>query len=167
MYQQGCHVVYGIHGVCIILEPEIRRVDRKNVEYYVLQPLDQPETRYYVPTQSAAAVSKMKPVLSMEELDQLLLAAGNTATEWIADENARKQFYKTAINSGDRALLLGMIGLLYRHKKEQLESGKKFHTSDENFLKDAERLISSEVAFVLKVPVRDACTYIQNALNSQ
>ena len=87
MYQQGCHVVYGIHGVCIILEPEIRRVDRKNVEYYVLQPLDQPETRYYVPTQSAAAVSKMKPVLSMEELDQLLLAAGNTATEWIADEN--------------------------------------------------------------------------------
>lgn len=165
VYQQGCQVVYGIHGVCNVLEPEVRRIDRKNVEYYVLQPLDQPETRYYVPTQNAVAVSRMKPILTKQEVDQLLQEASKQELTWIDDEPQRKQYYKTLIVSGDRALLLGMIGLLYRHRKEQLNAGKKFHASDENFLRDAERLISGEFSVVLNMSCKDACTYVQNILD--
>ena len=46
MLQIGSQVVYGIHGVCCIVDVEVRRVDRKKVEYFVLEPREQPGTRY-------------------------------------------------------------------------------------------------------------------------
>ena len=55
MFQLGDQVLYGIHGVCRIAELEVKRVDRKNVEYFVLVPVVQPAARYYVPTGNAAA----------------------------------------------------------------------------------------------------------------
>lgn len=167
MFQQGCQVVYGIHGVCNVLSPEVRRIDRKNVEYYVLQPLDQPETRYYVPTQNAVAVSRIKPILTRQEIDQLLHEVSKNELKWIEDEPQRKQHYKTVLASGDRVLLLGMIGLLYRHRREQMNNGKKVHASDENFLRDAERLISGEFSVVLNMSGKDACTYVQKILDIQ
>ena len=42
--QVGSQVVYGIHGVCCIIDTEVRRIDRKNVEYFVLEPKEQPKT---------------------------------------------------------------------------------------------------------------------------
>ncbi len=71
MFKQGNQVVYGIHGVCNILENEIRTVNRKKVEYYVLQPLEQPDARYYVPVQNQTAVSKMSHLLTSEQVDAL------------------------------------------------------------------------------------------------
>ena len=72
MYQIGDQVVYGIHGVCAVVELEYRMVDRKRVEYFALEPLDQPGARFYVPTQNQAALSKLRPVLSRAELEALL-----------------------------------------------------------------------------------------------
>ena len=167
MYQQGCQVVYGIHGVCNVLPSETRKIDRKTVEYYVLQPLEQPETRYYVPIQNAVAVSRIRPVMTRIEADSLLQNADKCCVDWIEDENLRKQQYKALIGSGDRSALLGMIGLLYRRKKEQLSAGKKFHSSDENFLRDAEKLICSELSVVLNMSSREACVYLQNKLGAE
>lgn len=62
VYQVGDQVLYGIHGVCRILELEVRSVDRKKVEYYVLEPLEQPGARFYVPTQNQAAVDRKSVV---------------------------------------------------------------------------------------------------------
>lgn len=167
MYQQGCQVVYGIHGVCNVLPSEMRKIDRKTVEYYVLQPLDQMETRYYVPTQNVVAVSRIRPIMTRQEADALLQHAAKRCAEWIEDENLRKQQYKALIGSGDRSALLDMIGLLYHRKKEQLALGKKFHSSDENFLKDAEKLICSELSVVLNMTKFEAYLYLQKILGSE
>lgn len=53
-------MVYGIHGVCRIVDVESRRVDRKTVEYYVLSPCAQPDARFYVPVHNQAALAKMR-----------------------------------------------------------------------------------------------------------
>lgn len=45
-------MVYGIRGVCDIVEVETQLANRKKVEYYVLKPIGQLEARYYVPTQN-------------------------------------------------------------------------------------------------------------------
>ena len=94
MFQQGSQVVYGMHGVCVILGLEIRTVNRNKVEYYVLEPVKQPGDRYYVPTQNAAAVAKLKPILTKEQLDALLSSPEATSDAWITDENQRKQKYR-------------------------------------------------------------------------
>lgn len=165
MFQQGGQVVYGVHGVCNILENEIRTINRKRVEYYVLQPLEQPEARYYVPTQNQAAVSKMNPILTRQGVEELLRGKDVLAQTWIDDENQRKQYYKAVIGSGDRAALIGMVRLLYQHKKEQLATGHKFHLSDENFLRDAEKLLSGELSFVLGISRNEVGDYIRSFLD--
>lgn len=46
MYQIGEQVVYGIHGICQILDVEERRIDGKSHRYYVLEPAEQPGTKF-------------------------------------------------------------------------------------------------------------------------
>ena len=163
MFQVGQKVVYGIHGVCCITELEIKNLDRQKVEYYVLEPADQLGTRYYVPTQNPSAVAKLKPLLSRQELDELLRCS--TEAEWITDENRRRQLYRELICSGNRAALIAMVRALHTHKQKQQEQGRKFHLCDENFLRDAEKLLSSEFATVLDIQPDQVGEYIRNQLS--
>lgn len=164
MYQIGDHVVYGIHGVCCIRETEERIVDRKRVEYYVLEPIDGSGTRYLIPTGNQAALGKLQPVLSREALEALLHSDEVRADAWIADEGQRKQTYRELINSGDRAALIRMVGTLRRHREAQVAAGRKFHLCDDNFLRDAERLLVSEAAIVLETDQEQAKQYIRTKL---
>ena len=164
MLQIGSQVVYGIHGVCCIVDVEVRRVDRKKVEYFVLEPREQPGTRYYVPTQNQVALSKLRPMLTRDELEALLVSEQTHRESWIADENQRKQHYRELINSGDRAALIGMIRMLHEHKESQLAAGRRFHLCDENFLRDAQKLLTSEFSLVLGIPQKEVADYIEKRL---
>ena len=42
-----------------------------------------------------------------------------------------------------------------------MEAGKKFHLCDDNFLRDAEKLISSEIALVLDMTMEQARDYLR------
>ncbi len=164
MLQEGNYVVYGIHGVCEILGREVRMVNKNKVEYYVLKPIKQPDARYYVPTQNPAAVAKLKSVLTKDQLDDLLSSPVVTDDIWILDENLRKQRYRELINSGDRAALISMVKSLHIHKDTQLAQCRKFHQCDENFLQDAEKLLSSEFALVLDIALEEVGDYIQSRM---
>lgn len=161
MLQVGSQVVYGIHGVCTIIEVEARRVDRKKVEYFVLEPNDQPGARFYVPTQNQVALSKLRPLLTKEALDALLVSEDTHRECWIPEENLRKQKYRELINGGDRAALISMIRALQQHKESQLAAGRKFHLCDENFLRDAEKMLRSEFSQVLGMSQAEVNVYIK------
>lgn len=164
MYSCGDRVLYGIHGVCEILALEDRKVDRKKIQYYVLEPVDQPGARFYVPTQNAAAVAKLRMIMTPQQLDELLCSEEVRQDCWIVDENQRKQHYRELITSGDRSSLLRMVRTLHRHKQEQQEAGKKFHLSDENFLRDAERVLNSEFSMILGIDPKEVGFYIKSKL---
>jgi len=166
VFKQGDQVVYGIHGVCKILNLEVRLIDSKNVEYYVLEPLDQPGARFFVPSQNPVAVAKLRQILTKSELDALLLSEDPTLDVWISDENSRKQCYRELITSGDRVALIRMIRSIHRHKALQQAAGKKLHLCDANFLQDAEKLLSSEFSIVLDIKPEDVGQYIQNAIEN-
>ena len=163
--QVGDRIVYGIHGVCCIVDVEKRVVDRKKVEYFVLEPVQQPVARFYVPTHNPVALSKLRPLLTPGELEQLLSADHTQTNCWIADENLRKQKYRELISSGDRAALFAMIHALQNHKDQQLAAGRKFHLCDENFLRDAKKVINSEFSYILGIAPEDVAAYIESKLN--
>lgn len=165
MLQIGSQVVYGIHGVCNIIGTELRIVDRKNVEYLILEPNDQPGARFYVPAHNQAALSKLRPVLTREELESLLKSDAAYADCWITSENLRKQKYRELINNADCAALLAMIRVLYKHREEQLSAGRKFHLCDENFLRDAKKMLSSEISLVLTIQRPEAMSYIEKIIS--
>ena len=166
VYEVGTLVVYGIHGMCRIVDREMRTVDRKKVEYLVLEPLGNAGSSYFVPAGNPAALAKLHPVMSREELEDLLGSEQIRQNCWIPDENARKQRYRELINGGDRMAMLQMIHSLQRHKQEQLAQGRKFHQCDENFLRDALRLIDGEFSVVLGIEPADVGKYVQDRLNA-
>jgi len=157
-------VVYGIHGVCRITGIETRVVDRKSIAYYVLEPIKRSDAKFYVPTKNPAAVAKMRKMLTSRELDKLLKSSEVKVDSWIANETVRKEQYKMLIARADCAELISMIRTLYFHKQKQLAAGKKFHQCDENFMRDAERVIRLEISCILDIPQENVGEYIRKKL---
>lgn len=164
MYEIGNQVLYGVHGVCAIIAVESMRFGKTRAKYYVLEPLDQPGARFYVPVENEAAVAKMRPLMTREALLELLHSDAVRNAPWIADENQRKLKFRELISSGDREALMGMIGALHRHKKAQTAAGRKFHQSDENFLNDAQKLLNAEFAQVFGIQPKDVGPFIVKEL---
>ena len=167
MYQPGDRVVYSSHGVCDILFLEYRAINRKQVEYYVLSPVEQSEARFFIPTQNELAVSKLRPLVSSEEINRILKEQSEVGSVWIADEGIRKQKYRELISRGDPCALVGMIYALHLHRKSQQENGRKFHLCDENFLRDAEKLICSEFSLVLGISHEAVKAYVHKITNTE
>lgn len=165
MFQIGDWVVYGIHGICQILDQEERSVDRTRIRYFSLEPLDQPGTRYLVPSENPAALAKLRHIISREDLETLLSSNNIQENCWIADQNQRKQRYRELINSGDRSALFSMIHTLHQHKKERAAVGRKLHLCDENFLRDTQKLLDAEFSIVLGIQPSEVEAYILAALD--
>ena len=157
-------VVYGIHGVCKIADVEEKNIDGKNVSYYVLVPEEHAGAKFYVPIHNTAAVAKLRPLLTKEALEALLHSDEVKHDAWIADESKRKQRYKELICSGDRAAIISMVRALHVQKDLQLAAGRKFHLCDENFLRDAEKLLSSEISRVLGMAQSEAIAHLRIGL---
>ena len=161
MFEIGQWVMYGIHGVCRIAGTEKQLVNRKRSEFLVLEPLSKAESKFYLPLGNPTALAKLKPVLSEEELRALLSSPEVREDNWIDEESRRKMYYKELITRGDRKEILQTIYALYRYKAAQMEAGKKFHICDDNFLRDAEKLMSSEIALVLEMTMEQARDYLR------
>lgn len=166
MFAQGEQVIYASHGVCKIVGLEDRKFANKAVRYYVLEPVAQSETRYYVPTDNAAAVAKLRRILTTEELNKLLSSDDARRDLWIDDENRRKQQYRDLITGGDRAALVSMVGTLRKQRKACADTGRKFHQCDENFLRDAENLLESEFSTVLAIDRAQVGDYVKKILGT-
>ena len=161
MYQTGELVVYGVHGVCRIADREESMIDKKPVVYLVLEPEGQTGSRYLVPTHNAAAMGKLRCLLSKEELTAMLDARELGEDRWIPDEHLRKQAYRDLINSADRQKLIQMVRSVYSHKTSQFAAGRKVHLCDDNFLKDAEKLLAGEICAVMGLDFNQAKQFLR------
>ena len=164
MYQSGDYVIYGIHGACRVLGREKQLVNKKRTEFLVLEPLVQSGSKYYIPAENPTALAKLLAVLSQDELVQLLESDAVREDCWISDEGRRKQTYRELITSADRLRLMQMVASLYRYRGAQEAAGRKFHLCDDNFLRDAERWLSSEISLVMNLPADEARDFLRKYL---
>lgn len=165
MFQVGDTVLYGTDGVCTLREITTRTFGKEKLEYYVLVPLRQTASVIYVPTASETLCKKMRRVLSESEIRQIIHdMPGEMCTEWIAEENERRAYFKSILQSGDRRELIRMIKTIYLHGQEQKQNGRKLHHSDEMMMKDAENLLYDELAYVLSVKPDDVLPLIMEEL---
>ena len=167
MYQVGDRLLYGLHGVCLVIDLEEQMVDKTKRTYLVLEPLGQPGAKYLVPTHNAAAMAKLSPILTPQALKALLQSRQIRGGCWISDENQRKQHYRTLVGSTDRTALLTMLCALYRHKNDLAALGRRLHVCDENFLRDAEKTLTGEISAVLSLDPADARDYLRSELQAE
>ena len=162
MFSMGETVLYGHEGVCTIEGMEEMKVGRSKALYYVLRPVYRNSSTVFVPAANEELLQKMRPVLTREELHDLLTRVAQTQAEWIDDAAERKLAFQAVLSSGERAQILKTLRLVHLHRQALQRRGKHLRTADEQFLRDAEKLLHDEFAFVLQIPQSQVSEYIRS-----
>ncbi|MCC8043400.1 MAG: CarD family transcriptional regulator [Oscillospiraceae bacterium] len=144
-------VLYGNEGVCRIDDITQRSFGDKSGDYYVLRPVNNGQLTLYVSVANGNLESKVRKMVTADEITEIIDSTAHSAPHWINDENERKLRFKEIISSGDRRAILQVIRSIYVHRDEQLQKRKKLHAVDEYMLKDAEKILYDEFAYVLNL----------------
>lgn len=167
MFKAGDSVIYGTQGVCEIIEICKKNMGRQEKEYYVLKPLNQINTKLFVPTDNKNLTERMHAVMSRKEIDELIEAMPQGETLWIEDDVQRREQYRAILSSGDRKKIAAVIKTLYFEKCRRKEIGKKLHTHDEQILSAAEGLLYNELALVLKIAPEQVIPFLMRETSNQ
>ena len=164
MYNIGDMVVYGLGGVMKIVDVRDIEVGDTARSYYVLRELSgYSASETLIPVDNAELVAQMRPLLTKDEIAEVIRAARVAPDpEWIADNRRRAEHFKSILLSGDRVALLLMIRSIVDAGRRRADEGKKNFLSDENAMKKAEKLLYSEISIVLGIDESAVPAYIES-----
>ena len=163
MFSKNDTVVYGVHGVCTIVDIVEKEIMDIIQTYYLLKPVYDDRSTYCVPVKNAA--EKLRYVMPKSKLEEIFLTLPKDIPEWILPDITRKEIFKQIILGGDPAELLQLMRCICNHRVCQIESGRKLHITDEIFLKEAQKIICDEVAFVYNIGRETATKIVADKIN--
>ncbi len=159
-YKVGDIVLYGLQGVCEIVDITEQNFDGVPTQYYILKPNHDSKSTMYVPVCTEETAPKLRYILSVAEVYELIRTVAEQETMWIENEAERRERYKAVIAGGNRRELISLIKTLHFHKQERKALGKKIHVADERFMKDAEKILYEEFAHVLNIKPEQVLSFI-------
>ena len=162
MYKVDDMVMYGSFGICKVTAIEKRDLTGEEQEYYILKHINSEKNIFYVPTNNDVALSKMHPICSKAEVDELIPHMNSEGLIWIDNDSKRKEEYSRIIKDADKHEIIRLIKTLYLRRKELAESGKKLRSTDENYLSLAENMLFEEFAYALDIDKSEVVKYIEN-----
>ena len=160
MYHVNDRIHYGGSGVCTVQDITTMRFGRTREQYYVLKPLHQNASVIYVPVNNEALTAKMRPVITQEEVTRLIEQMPAIETVWTDDIQERKATFDTLLRNNNCTDLIKIIKTLFQQKKRRQAIGKALHVSDENYLREAQRLLYDEIAGVMGINPNEVNAYI-------
>lgn len=164
-FNVGDQVIYGVHGVCRIVEIEKERKGSEVNEYYKLRPVFNDKATVFVPKENEKLVARMRRILSADEIIQLIHEIPREEGTWIMDENVRKEQYKKILSGGDRKELMRLIKMLYLRQQERTNGrSKKLYKNDEKAMHDAEKMLYDEFAYVLDIKREQVIPFIMEQI---
>ncbi len=164
----GEYVSYGINGMCNIEDIRPMQLSQSVAEmtYYILRPESNPKSTIFVPVNNQKLVSKMRDLLTKDEINSMLARMKDRTLEWEKDIRFRTESFHEILNNGVNQDLILMIQCLQGKRQELMQVGKKLPTRDSNTLKTAERLVEEEFSHVLHIKSEEVRDYIRNFLNA-
>ncbi len=150
MYSVGQKVLYGSNGVCVIEDITEKKVGREKIEYYVLKPVCAKSSTLYVPTHNEKLVSRIRFVLSADQIRDILK---NFKSELSWDDNKlnRNDSFRAVISGARCDELISLVRLIYSKRAELEQRGKRLHVSDERFLREAEKMLCDEISDAFQI----------------
>ena len=123
--------------------------------YYVLKPVYHEDSTIFVPVDNPALTGKMHRLLRAQEVLQLLSGLAGDDGLWVEDEAQRREAYEQILRSGDRVGMARFIRALSLQKVRLGAQRKKLHAAEEAILKEAERELNEEFAYVLGLSLEE------------
>ena len=161
MYSIGDKIMYSSFGICKVTAIEKRNLTGEEQEYYILKLINSDKNIFYVPTNNDTALSKMHPICSKAEVDELISHMNSEGLIWIDNDIRRKEEYSRIIKDADKREIIRLIKTLYLRRKELAEIGKKLRSTDENYLSLAENMLFEEFAYALDIDKSEVVEYIE------
>lgn len=161
MFSVGQNVLYGTNGVCVVNDITEKKVGKVSMEYYVLKPLDTNFSTLFVPIKNENLVKKIRNIMTKDMIEDVLSKL-SAPGDWNDNKQERSEEFKAIISEGDFAKLIKMIRLINSHSVELSNLGRHLHMSDERFLKEAEKMVSEEIALVYNIDRQQAIEMILN-----
>ncbi len=161
VYKVDDMVMYGSFGICKVTAIEKRDLTGEEQEYYILKHINSEKNIFYVPTNNDTALSKMHPICSKAEVDELISHMNSEGLIWIDNDIKRKEEYSRIIKDADKHEIIRLIKTLYLRRKELAKSGKKLRSTDENYLSLAENMLFEEFAYALDIDKSEVVEYIE------
>ena len=153
MFKIGDNVIYGGNGVMTVVDVRDEIFGDAVRRYYVLHPYgSSAESLYFVPMDNERLVSLMSPLLSRDEYIAVFRSVNELPDcEWGKDGRSRSEIFKGILDSCDRSSIIAMIRTIYKMGALRVEAGKKNYVSDENALRKAERILTTEISIVFGI----------------
>lgn len=165
--KKGDSVVYGTNGICTIEEiSEMSFIAGASKSiYYTLNPVNNNGSAIYVPADNEKLMSKMRKLMTKDDIDELLTGMRDKELAWESDRRFRTENFHEILVQGVTEDLLLMIRCIYLKKHELLADGKKLNVTDNNTLKAAEKLVQEEFACVLGINHDEVGDYIRKLIS--
>lgn len=164
-YAKGQYVVYNGFEICRIGDTIKKCFDGINEnEYYTLFPKDIKCT-YYVPADIISSV--VRPVMTKEQLLELIDALPDISGKWVADKNDRKHDFSDAIKKGDYSRIIPLMHGIYNEKNNHRKNGKSLLNDDRRNFELAKKLLLSEIAFSFGIDVSKAEKFIEDRIRER
>ena len=142
-------VVYGTTGVCRVDGFTDVKMGRETKQYYVLTPVANASAAVYLPTDNDQLMSRVHTLLTKAEIEKLVVSLPQDKEIWNDNPAERMRLFADVLKSGDRGQVLLAVRTLILRRRALSASGKKLHITDERALRDAQRLIYDEIAYVM------------------
>lgn len=155
------YVMYKKEGICKIIDIRSENFSGMGDKiYYVMQNVYDENSILYVPVDCKEIDKNMRHILSVEEINSIITASGETENYWIDDSKMRTLRFEQILNQGDRAEILWIVKTLSLYKLKLEEQKKKLYSSDMKIFTTAQKMITEEFAFALDIPKTEVTSYI-------
>ena len=159
MFQINDYLIYGTTDVCQMVGMRTEKltggIER---EYYILKPVYDCNSTIFSPVDNGK--TQMRRILTVEEVYGLFRVVPDADDDWIDNDRMRMEKFSEILKSGDRRDLVKLIKALLSKRKEQIENGKNFRSTDEGVMKAAEKLLYNEFALILDIRPGDVAGFI-------
>ena len=159
-YKKNDIIIYPLYGVCKISEISLKKIKNNVIECYEINPVFDSSCHILVPTNNKAALEKIKPLLTRQEVYSLIESMPLETTFHLKNTTLQKKRYEEILGNNNRQDMVRLIKTLYQKKQSQNANGRKLHTCDEEYLQTAERMINDEISYVLGLQREEARPFI-------
>lgn len=162
MYQKGQFIIYGVRGVCEVMDiTSMERPGEKEERlYYVLRPYYQKGSKIVAPVDSEKTVTRL--LISREEAEALLEGIHEVPQMQVANDKLREERYKEAVKTCDCRAWISLLKMLYMRRQARLRQGKRLTDLDERYFRSIQDTLCSELALSLGVPREEMAGFIRS-----
>ncbi len=158
MYTIGDYVVHQ-KDVCKVIDIKEKYI--KDIDYYILEPINDPSLKVKVPTNS----SKIRNIISIEKANDIIKNIINIEKIKVDDKNIENE-YKKLFNTGLHEDLVKIIKTTYLRNKERSDAKRKLSDKDRSYFEQAEKYLYTEFSIALNKTIDETKQYIINTIEN-